>query len=116
MEQLLNHLEARVGIEPTYKGFADLSLTTWVPRHQITKLAFCAENVQPLDSRRTEDLSGSSRVGQGRFNLVLTQKRRPVLIAKLESSPKIERQANPTCVYRRNFFLTCSLNPVFPRA
>ena len=26
-------MEARVGIEPTYKGFADLSLTTWVPRH-----------------------------------------------------------------------------------
>jgi hypothetical protein len=22
-----------VGIEPTHKGFADLSLTTWVPRH-----------------------------------------------------------------------------------
>ena len=29
-------LEARVGIEPTYKGFADLSLTSWVPRHGRT--------------------------------------------------------------------------------
>jgi hypothetical protein len=30
-----------VGIEPTHKGFADLSLTTWVPRRQflsITKI------------------------------------------------------------------------------
>ena len=26
------NLEARVRIELTYKGFADLSLTTWVPR------------------------------------------------------------------------------------
>ena len=25
-------MEARDGIEPSHKGFADLSLTTWVPR------------------------------------------------------------------------------------
>jgi hypothetical protein len=25
-----------VGIEPTHKGFADLSLTTWVPRLMLT--------------------------------------------------------------------------------
>ncbi|SPE17572.1 hypothetical protein SBA5_1040007 [Candidatus Sulfotelmatomonas gaucii] len=30
--KLLRRLEARAGIEPAHKGFADLSLTTWVPR------------------------------------------------------------------------------------
>lgn len=32
-------LEARVGIEPTHKGFADLSLTTWVPRLNLSSIA-----------------------------------------------------------------------------
>ena len=31
-------LEARVGIEPTHKGFADLSLTTWVPRLSLLRV------------------------------------------------------------------------------
>jgi hypothetical protein len=31
-------MEARVGIEPTHKGFADLSLTTWVPRPDFKNL------------------------------------------------------------------------------
>jgi hypothetical protein len=30
------NMEARVGIEPTHKGFADLSLTTWVPRLKLS--------------------------------------------------------------------------------
>src|SRR6266700_6828706 len=33
-------LEARAGIEPAHKGFADLSLTTWVPR--LGRAAFVA--------------------------------------------------------------------------
>src|SRR5579859_494932 len=42
-------LEARVRIELTHKGFADLSLTTWVPRHPteiIAKLTWAVSQAE----------------------------------------------------------------------
>ena len=43
-------LEARVGIEPTHKGFADLSLTTWVPRRQSLIISNSRQACQPAES------------------------------------------------------------------
>jgi hypothetical protein len=39
-------LEARAGIEPAHKGFADLSLTTWVPRLTAHTLQLAMQDSQ----------------------------------------------------------------------
>ena len=41
-----------MGIEPTHKGFADLSLTTWVPRHPPKIIVQIAKDCQPTASLR----------------------------------------------------------------
>jgi DNA-binding transcriptional regulator PaaX len=46
--KLLKRMEARVRIELTRKGFADLSLTTWVPRRLAEGVSWrCGQVVTP---------------------------------------------------------------------
>src|ERR1700685_929908 len=60
----IEKLEARVGIEPTHKGFADLSLTTWVPRLWPLQPNFHAENTSRRGATgvRTENLERETGV------------------------------------------------------
>ena len=52
----MESLEARVGIEPTNKGFADLCLTTWLPRHGSQALTLSLRELGAGDGTRTRDI------------------------------------------------------------
>ncbi len=62
----VKELEARVGIEPTNRGFADLCLTTWLPRptSQQTKSPHGLGDDENWSGRR--DLNPRLRPWQGR--------------------------------------------------
>src|ERR1035437_9346018 len=49
IEKSTKLLEARIGVEPTNKGFADLCLTTWLPR-----LVWVATPLIPRPARKVK--------------------------------------------------------------
>ena len=57
-----------MGIEPTHKGFADLSLTTWVPRLNLTSISnislACQSPQTPVVNRFSSTLLFSARRSQ----------------------------------------------------
>src|ERR1700691_6045066 len=64
--QAIEELEARAGIEPAHKGFADLSLTTWVPR--LGQIAEHAGPSRPLSRTRHPGRGGADWSGRRDLN------------------------------------------------
>ncbi len=61
----LKGMEARVGIEPTHKGFADLSLTTWVPRLGRAAVVLTEKRTLQIAQGLTAWFAGAERIGAG---------------------------------------------------
>ncbi len=54
-------LEARVGIEPTNEGFADLCLTTWLPRRGSRSLSSITRPGSPVKCFRRDLITAAIR-------------------------------------------------------
>jgi hypothetical protein len=52
-----------VGIEPTHKGFADLSLTTWVPRLNLSSITKLGKPCQRAERHFTTIMHQECPVG-----------------------------------------------------
>ncbi len=100
-------LEARVGIEPTHKGFADLSLTTWVPRLHIWKrtlpLLHCKCYV--LSASTASDFSADkyplrSLAGYKRWNIHPTPRR--MALQHGVENPELPQSIDELRIFRRS--------------
>ena len=98
-------LEARAGIEPAHKGFADLSLTTWVPR--LGRAAF--EIIVEIASKRRKV---GSLERETRFELAtLALARRCSTTELLPLVARLSIPGGPNAVKPQEF---AALRPSFP--
>src|SRR5690349_7973781 len=114
-------LEARAGIEPAYKGFADLCLTTWLPRPEGIALGRASFRTIPRtgggsqfrhdwqQNVRRELLTVINRllrrfqqgfVGHGKPGVRITVESRKIAARYLQPDavPFLENVARDTCV------------------
>src|ERR1700744_2437469 len=96
------NLEARVGIEPTHKGFADLSLTTWVPRlvAYTRSTRYAGHKNGLVECTAAEGCFWSGRPGSNRRHLPWQGSTLPLSYSRPAS---IEYSQNPVGWQRRDY-------------